>query len=57
LSLPPVTVFPASDPSASTLEVMSVFTWPTVHDESFARSNAATPVTCGVAIDVPANGT
>jgi hypothetical protein len=57
LSLPPVIVFPANDPSASTLELRIVFSCAAVHDGDCARSRAATPATCGVAIEVPANGT
>ena len=54
-SLPPVVVFPASELFGSTERRSSVFRPYRDASGNLARSRAATPETCGVAIDVPLN--
>ena len=53
LSRPPVMVFPERLPTGSVLSRIALFTCAVVRDGVFARTSAATPETCGAAIDVP----
>lgn len=52
-NLPPVTHLPASEDVATTLPRMAFFISVYVAVGRRAAYNAAPPVTCGVAIDVP----
>ena len=52
---PPVAVLPASDGSGSTPASSALRTWVTVADGLSENSRPAVPVTCGVAIEVPAS--
>jgi hypothetical protein len=53
LSRPPLDVFPANEGSGSVLESSVVLSAAVVRVGWAARTSAAAPATCGVAIEVP----